>query len=637
MSPAKLPAVLLISSLIFLSTIILITPAEGAEIHDACRAGDTDLICTLLDANPDLVNLADERGSQPLHFASDHGLVESVDLLLHRGADLGAVDVDGDTPLHWAAYRGRGAAIEVLLAAGAPIDAVNYELSTPLLYAAKRGQYDAVELLVQKGADLEIANDYGRTPLLYVTREGGDLEMARLLLQLGADVNTTDESGDTPLSLAAWRGFRALVHLYLERGATVDLPPGVRSQLFHNAVDRGLETLYRTLVDSGFEVSIAGNEWGSLLHAAAGGGSVEIVRDLIGRGVEIDGIDLYGRSPLHYAAVRGQVPVVEALLALHADQQLRSLSGLSALDMADAEEHHAVVELFRASGAEREGRQFPRLRGPYMGQQLPADGQAPFAPDIVTIPWGHHSSIAFSPDGKEAFWSAYEVPADSGYGYGSLQTSHMEDGFWTLPRRAPFVGARDGDVPFYLPGGDRLLFISEAPLVEGERGGKENIWEVRRKGDGWGEPKPLPPVINSMSLHWQFSVAANGNLYFSSRTGDAATEGLYLSRYVNGVYGIPEFQGIPLMAPCIAPDESYLLFSRFTPRGMHLLMTVPDGAGAWREPVDITEKSNGKISGMCPIVSPDGKYLFIINWSRNNTIYWHDTSFIEETLEGFQL
>lgn len=629
---AKLHVLLL---LIFAASIF--SPVESAEIHEACREGDTDRVRYLLDADPDIVNLADERACLPLHFAADVGQVECIKLLLERGADIEAVDVDGDTPLHWAAFRGHTDAIEYLLTGGARIDAVNFEQSTPLLYASKRNHYDAVEWLVRKGADLELANDYGRTPLLWVAREQGDLPMARLLIRLGADVNARDISGDTPLSLAAWRGFRALVALLLDNGATVDLPLNIQVQLLDSAVDRGLDRLYRKLMDAGLEVPVDGKKGRNLLHVAAGGGSAEIVRDLVDRGAEIDGTDLYGWTPLHHAAVRGRMAVVQALLANRADQNLRTNSGFSARNLAEEEGYTGIVEMLTASGAESLDRQFPRLRGPYMGQEPPGSGGAPFAPDIVAVPWGHHSSIAFSPDGREAFWNAYDVPADSGYGYGSLQTSHSKDGFWTPPRRAPFVAVRDGDVPFFVPGGDRLLFISEAPIVSGERGGKENIWEVRREGDSWGDPKPLPSIINEMRLHWQFSVATNGNLYFSSRTGDVDTEGLYVSRYVSGEYGKPEFQGIKVESPFIAPDESYLLFCEFTPSGVHLLMTVPDGAGGWRDPVNITQESDGEIAGMCPMISPDGKYLFLINWSDKSTIYWHDASFISDVLDRFGL
>ena len=47
---------------------------------------------------------------------------------------------------------------------------------------------------------------------------------------------------------------------------------------------------------------------------------------------------------------------------------------------------------------------FPKLTGPYLGQQPPGKELKRFAPGIVSP---HHSSISVSPDGKEIYWADY--------------------------------------------------------------------------------------------------------------------------------------------------------------------------------------------------------------------------------------
>ena len=166
------------------------------------------------------------------------------------------------------------------------------------------------------------------------------------------------------------------------------------------------------------------------------------------------------------------------------------------------------------------------------------------------------------------------------------------------------------------------------PLAAEQRGGKENIWVVTREVDGWGEPQPLPPAVNTMQHHWQISVAASGNLYFNSRRGSAETAGLYRSRFVDGEYAPPEFLEIQGGAPFIAPDESYLLFTRFTDTSIHIFIALARAGGDWSEPIDISATINREIAGMCPIVSPNGRYLFFIKGANN--IHWVKADFLGE-------
>ncbi|MFC1573041.1 ankyrin repeat domain-containing protein [Candidatus Eisenbacteria bacterium] len=616
-------------SLLLLAVSIVAVRAD--EIHTASRDGDLEQVRTLVETDPSAIYSADDRDCRPLHFAADTGAVEVARFLLDQGARLEDVDVDGDTPLHWAAYQGRCAIIELLLSRGAKINAQNHHEETPLLYAAKRLRYDAVELLVRNGADLEVAHDYGRTPLLHVTRERGDIRMATLLLDLGANVNARDKSDDSSLHLAAWRGFRTLVNLLLDRGAEVDVEGSQAEWMLLFAVERGLDRLYQRMTEFGKEIDVEAGRYGSLLHAASQGGSPSIVRDLVARGADLNAVDVYGFAPLHYAAVRGRTPVVRELLQRGADHKLRTGSGFSALNLAEKERHPDVLDVLRQHGVDDDMLRFPKLRGPYLGQAPPGDDASLFAPDIVARPWGEHGSITFSPDGTEAFWPNGEVPADSGYGFGTIWTSRVVNGHWTPPRIAPFANARGDDVPFFAPGGESLYFISDRPTTPGGRGGKENIWSVEREGNGWGEPHPLPPVINNMHQHWQISVAAGGSIYFNSRRGEAETGGIYVSRRINGEYSEPEFLGIDGGSPFIAPDESYMLFTRFLhPGGVHIFITFPRDGGAWSEPIDISADVHPAARGMCPIVSPNEEYLFFVWRGPNNSISWIDAGFLKD-------
>ena len=152
---------------------------------------------------------------------------------------------------------------------------------------------------------------------------------------------------------------------------------------------------------------------------------------------------------------------------------------------------------------------------------------------------------------------------------------------------------------------------------------------MEKQGEGWHEPQPLPASINALALHWTVSVADNYDLYFSAQE-DGNTD-IFLSRYSAGEYTDPIRLEAPVnteeieLTPNIAPDGSYLLFTRLASRvdPPHLFITYSLDSG-WSEPA-MVENVPYCIS---PIVTPDRS--FVIYLSSPSTFDWRDTSFIEE-------
>ena len=82
-------------------TLALALPAAAGEIHEAIAAGNLDQVTKLLTKNPDLVSAQDENQTRdlPLHTAAYNGQLDIAKLLLKKGADIDAGDIDGSTPL----------------------------------------------------------------------------------------------------------------------------------------------------------------------------------------------------------------------------------------------------------------------------------------------------------------------------------------------------------------------------------------------------------------------------------------------------------------------------------------------------------------------------------------------------------
>ena len=64
------------------------------------------------------INVKDNHGMTPLHWAARKGHTTIVEYLLTKGAEINVKDNDGWTPLHFAAYRGRKDVVALLQTKG---------------------------------------------------------------------------------------------------------------------------------------------------------------------------------------------------------------------------------------------------------------------------------------------------------------------------------------------------------------------------------------------------------------------------------------------------------------------------------------------------------------------------------------
>ncbi|PIG81433.1 hypothetical protein AARAC_005690 [Aspergillus arachidicola] len=123
----------------------------------------------LLLGNPTAINVQDNQGKTPLHYA----------VATHASGDRNNLYSIGQTVLHilafWSLY-------------GEPID------------------LDVIDLLIAHGANINHADKNGITALHIMARNFRQVKAAQFLIHRGADVNAKTLKGDTPLCEAAWRG-----------------------------------------------------------------------------------------------------------------------------------------------------------------------------------------------------------------------------------------------------------------------------------------------------------------------------------------------------------------------------------------------------------------------------------------------
>uniref|UniRef100_A0ABM0M4S0 Caskin-1-like n=1 Tax=Saccoglossus kowalevskii TaxID=10224 RepID=A0ABM0M4S0_SACKO len=197
-----------------------------SALHHAALNGHCEILRALLEGHLMPVDLKDNRGMRPLHYAAWQGKLDAVYLLLRAGSSSNDSSNDGETPLHLASQYGSYSVAETLLQHQSKPTAKNKDGKTPLDLACEFGRRNVVELLLNSNqcsalldAPPNIKQKPQHTPL-HLAAKNGHIDVIRILIQLGIDINRETPSG-TSLHEAALYGKSEVVRLLLEHGADV--------------------------------------------------------------------------------------------------------------------------------------------------------------------------------------------------------------------------------------------------------------------------------------------------------------------------------------------------------------------------------------------------------------------------------
>lgn len=288
---------------------------------------------------------------------------------------------------------------------------------------------------------------------------------------------------------------------------------------------------------------------------------------------------------------------------------------------------------------------FPKLSGPYLGQEAPGVEPELFAPGILPTDGVQHCFPAFSPDAREVYWM--HVDLDGEKPRGEIWRMRESEGFWHPPELAPFSGEYNDHAPVFSSDGTRIYFASDRP------GGIEkckSIWYVQISGAGLGEPVFLGSPPNTNLCASQVTFADDGTVFFVGKMSEAQWGiGIYQSRFEHGAYQEPEPLGPVVntsdanVYPFISPDKTYLIFGSSRPgtysSETDLYICKRSVDGIYGKPKHLGKSINNGSTVSFSCVTRDGKYLFFSRFSgegENSTdvFYWVDADILSPYLIG---
>jgi ankyrin repeat protein len=219
-----------------------------SALHWAVISDQLEMAKYLLDQGANIEGNDDLGGYTPLMNTS---LLEMVDLLVKRGANVNAQNKFNYTPLHKAVFnfvedkrkeKDSEKILNLLISKGAKFDAQDGNGNTPLMTAIQK--ITPAKILIAKGADVNLPNKNKETPLMLAAKggllkvvlampvTGPFIEACKLLIAKGADVNAQDIFGKTALMHAAgavnaqgnsYNSYTEMLGFLIEKGAKIDM------------------------------------------------------------------------------------------------------------------------------------------------------------------------------------------------------------------------------------------------------------------------------------------------------------------------------------------------------------------------------------------------------------------------------
>ena len=317
---------------------------KATPLYDAIDRNNKKYVNFLLQSGSN-INERGRGGITPLMHSIEQGFFQISSSLIHKGADVRALDDNGETALNRAFY-----------------ELYNKENEkSEFKKTQKKYCLGIITLLCNKFSDLrklsdseqregfEAIDDNHETVLMRAVNNT-DQHMVEYLLRKGANINPEMDSSKSPLLIAIENDNLDMVEFLLKNGADqcINRQYGDYNILqLMLAVQQNSLSMLKLLIDNGADVDLKDSSWGdnTALMAAAYDNKQDIVSFLLAYGAKVNHQDEEGDTALIYAAINGHSAIVRLLLKAGADVSLTNNNNQTAKDIA-LEEGYVDISTF---------------------------------------------------------------------------------------------------------------------------------------------------------------------------------------------------------------------------------------------------------------------------------------------------
>lgn len=354
------------------SDVFALLRQQGGESGVELRKQDTpdvvEQLTALTEHNPAL------KGWPVLNIAAWQGRIDDLSVLLTKGADINARDLNGYTALMRAVAQGNTEVVAWLLDAGADpqlkaedgqsalniamasnqqdIALVLFKHEEPGLDAQTRGtwllralaqeQFTLARYIIQAELSAPLAS---QALLMAVTKAPQDLLAD--LLAAKAEVNAKNAQGQTLLGLAIARADAQVITLLLNGGANPNGPDRNGNTPLCVAAKLGSRVSIDMLLQAGASPDIANSEGNTPLMLAILTGHTDSALRLLSSGADVTLRNQNTLTALMLAAMQGQSALINPLVEAGAKPLRRNHAGKNAIDLADANQHQDIATQLR--------------------------------------------------------------------------------------------------------------------------------------------------------------------------------------------------------------------------------------------------------------------------------------------------
>ncbi|CAJ0942929.1 unnamed protein product, partial [Mesorhabditis belari] len=228
---------------------------DGAEPHSmkldsalkaACLGGRADVVQFFLSRGVRLSSMFLTIDQSPLLCAVESGSWDLVVAVLSQpDCNFHGKNKEGQTSLHRSAIKGHVGLMDLLIKKGLDIDASDLNGWNPLMHAIANNHLSCVQLLLDKQAKLDLTNEDDEG-VMHVAARYGNRGIMECLLSTGISIEDKDAKGDHPIETGIRAKNTSAVAAMLRRGARLRSNTWLIAKSYH---PQSLVSLLKKLLD----------------------------------------------------------------------------------------------------------------------------------------------------------------------------------------------------------------------------------------------------------------------------------------------------------------------------------------------------------------------------------------------------